>query len=97
MLSLVAEARNPTDQEVLVMAAADARVVLTEDTDFGTHIFQRTAGFIRPHPSRAGFSAGAARHRPSRDRATRGIARSGRVGDRPAIANALHRKTMIQS
>ena len=50
VLSLAAEGLNPTDQEILVMAAADARVVLTEDADFGTHIFLRTAtssGLIR--------------------------------------------------
>lgn len=50
VLSLAEEKLNPTDQDILAMAAADARVVLTEDADFGTHIFQGAAvssGLVR--------------------------------------------------
>lgn len=49
VLSLAEEKLNPTDQDILAMAAADARIVLTEDADFGTHIFKGadSAGLIR--------------------------------------------------
>ncbi len=30
---------NPTDQEILALAKDQSRIVLTEDADFGTHIF----------------------------------------------------------
>jgi predicted nuclease of predicted toxin-antitoxin system len=50
VLSLAEEKLNPTDQDILAMAVADSRVVLTEDADFGTHIFQAAAaspGLVR--------------------------------------------------
>lgn len=50
VLSLAEAKLNPTDQEILAMAVAESRVVLTEDADFGTHIFHgrvATAGLIR--------------------------------------------------
>lgn len=49
VLSLAEAKLNPTDQDILAMAAAEGRVVLTEDADFGTHIFKGAAssGLIR--------------------------------------------------
>ena len=45
VLSLAEAKLNPPDQEILATGVAEARVVLTEDADFGTHIFQRGAAF----------------------------------------------------
>lgn len=48
--SLAEEKLNPPDIEILALGVSDARVVLTEDADFGTHIFRggaATAGVLR--------------------------------------------------
>jgi predicted nuclease of predicted toxin-antitoxin system len=50
VLSLAESGLNPTDVEILAMAVADGRIVLTEDSDFGTHIFHggaASSGLIR--------------------------------------------------
>lgn len=50
VLSLAEAKLNPTDQEILALSVDEARDVLTEDADFGTHIFQggaATADLVR--------------------------------------------------
>lgn len=50
VLALAEEKLNPTDEEILAIALSDNRVVVTEDNDFGTHIFLRgtaSGGLIR--------------------------------------------------
>ena len=48
--SLAEEKLNPSDLEILALGVSDARVVLSEDADFGTHIFREgaaSAGVLR--------------------------------------------------
>jgi len=48
--SLFEAGLNPSDAEILALATAEARVVLTEDADFGALVFAagvRTSGVIR--------------------------------------------------
>jgi predicted nuclease of predicted toxin-antitoxin system len=39
VLSLAEAKLNPTDEQILALAKDQSRIVLTEDADFGTHIF----------------------------------------------------------
>jgi predicted nuclease of predicted toxin-antitoxin system len=50
VLSLAEAKLNPTDEDVLALAKAQSRIVLTEDADFGTHIFRgglESSGVVR--------------------------------------------------
>ena len=50
VLSLVEEGLNPPDAQILTIAMAQHRIVLTEDADFGAHLFRDglpSAGVIR--------------------------------------------------
>lgn len=50
VLALAETSLNPPDREILASAVIELRVVLTEDVDFGTHVFRDrlgSAGVIR--------------------------------------------------
>jgi predicted nuclease of predicted toxin-antitoxin system len=50
VLALAETELNPPDEEILSLATTESRVLITEDADFGTHIFREGAaspGVIR--------------------------------------------------